>query len=49
MAAEREPEPEIWIHYLNHGDVQALAMSDAEIIAAVEDGLRAQGLGQVAI
>ena len=49
MAVEREPEPEIWIHYLNHGDVQALAMSDAEIIAAVEDGLRAQGLGQVAI
>ncbi|MEY4652246.1 MAG: hypothetical protein RI884_827 [Pseudomonadota bacterium] len=49
MATEREPDPEIWIHYLHHGDVQALAMSDAEIIAAVEDGLRAQGLGQVAI
>lgn len=49
MAAEREPDSEIWIHYLHHGDVQALAMSDAEIICAVEDGLRAQGLGQVTI
>jgi ornithine cyclodeaminase len=49
MAAEGESDPDIWIHDLHHGDVQALAMSDAEIIAAVEDGLRAQGLGQVTI
>jgi alanine dehydrogenase len=35
--------------YLNHADVQALAISDAEILAAVEDGLRAQGLGQTTI
>ncbi|MEY4710577.1 MAG: hypothetical protein RIS88_27 [Pseudomonadota bacterium] len=49
MSAEPEPDKEIWIHYLHHGDVQALAMRDAEIVAAVEDGLRAQGLGQVAI
>jgi alanine dehydrogenase len=40
---------EIHLHYLNHGDVQQLAMSDAEIIAAVEAGLRAQGLGEATI
>jgi ornithine cyclodeaminase len=40
---------EIHLHYLNHADVQALALTDAEIMAAVEETLRAQGLGQVAI
>jgi ornithine cyclodeaminase len=35
--------------YLNHADVQALAVTDGEILAAVEDGLRAQGLGQTTI
>jgi ornithine cyclodeaminase len=40
---------EINLHYLNHLDVQALAMSDAEIIAAVEEGLLAQGRGQTTI
>jgi len=37
------------IVYLNHADVQALAITDGEILAAVEDGLRAQGLGQATI
>ena len=37
------------IQYLNHDDVQALAMTDAEIIAAVEQALCAQGLGQATI
>jgi len=37
------------LHYLNHADVQALAMTDAEIVGAVEDALRAQGLGQTVI
>jgi ornithine cyclodeaminase len=40
---------EIYLHYLNHPDVQALAMTDAEIVAAVEDGLLAQGRGQTTI
>src|ERR1035438_6021848 len=40
---------EIHFQYLNHLDVQALGMTDAEIIGAVERALRAQGLGQVAI
>jgi alanine dehydrogenase len=40
---------EIHLHYLNHLDVQALAMSDAEIIGAVEQALRAQGLGETTI
>lgn len=40
---------EIYLHYLNHLDVQALAMTDAEIVAAVEEGLLAQGRGETAI
>ncbi len=40
---------EIYLHYLNHLDVQALAMSDAEIIGAVEQALHAQGLGETTI
>lgn len=39
----------IYLRYLNHEDVAALALTDAEILAAVEGGLRAQGLGQVVI
>lgn len=42
-------EPRIDIHYLNHADVQALAMTDAEIVAAVEAGLLAQGRGETTI
>ena len=41
--------PEIHITYLNHADVQALALTDAEIVAAVESALRAQGMGQTTI
>jgi len=37
------------VRYLNHADVQALALSDAEILAAVEEGLRAQGRGETTI
>lgn len=40
---------EIYLQYLNHLDVQQLAMTDAEIIGAVEDALRAQGQKQVTI
>ena len=40
---------EIHLHYLNHLDVQALAMTDAEIIGAVEQALHAQGLGEATI
>ena len=40
---------EIHLHYLNHPDVQALALSDAEILAAVEQGLLAQGRGETTI
>jgi len=41
--------PRIDLHYLNHADVQALALTDQEILQAVEEGLRAQGLGQATI
>jgi len=40
---------EIHLHYLNHPDVQQLAMTDAEIIAAVEQGLVAQARGEATI
>ena len=40
---------EIFLHYLNHADIQALAMSDQEILAAVESGLQAQGRGETTI
>jgi ornithine cyclodeaminase len=41
--------PQIHVRYLNYHDVQALAMTDAEIIAAVEGGLLAQGRGEAVI
>ncbi|MGJ7581989.1 ornithine cyclodeaminase family protein [Variovorax sp. RHLX14] len=40
---------EINLHYLNHPDVRKLAMTDAEIIAAVERGLVAQARGEATI
>ena len=40
---------EIFITYLNHADVQALALTDAEIIDAVEQALDAQGRQQTTI
>jgi alanine dehydrogenase len=41
--------PEIHLHYLNHQDVTRLALTDQEILDAVEGGLRAQGAGQAVI
>jgi len=40
---------QIHIRYLNHHDVQALTMSDREIIDAVEGGLLAQGRAEAVI
>jgi len=40
---------EIHFTYLNALDVEKLALTDAEILAAVEGGLKAQGLGQTVI
>ena len=39
----------IYIDYLNALDIEALAMTEAEILAAVEGGLVAQGNGQTVI
>jgi ornithine cyclodeaminase len=39
----------IYITYLNAADIEALEMTDDEILGAVEAGLRAQGLGQTVI
>jgi alanine dehydrogenase len=41
--------PSIELHYLNHADVQALGISDEEILGAVEGGLLAQGRGETSI
>src|SRR5579859_7266479 len=40
---------EIHFTYLNALDVEKLALTDAEILAAVEAGLKAQGNGQTVI
>ncbi|HEY1624077.1 MAG TPA: ornithine cyclodeaminase family protein [Streptosporangiaceae bacterium] len=40
---------QIWLSFLNGEDIEALALDDAEILAAVEEGLRAQGLGETVI
>jgi ornithine cyclodeaminase len=40
---------ELYIRYLNGPDIEAIALTDAEIIAAVEDALRAQGDKQTII
>lgn len=40
---------DLFLHYLNHADVEALAMGDEDILGAVEEGLRAQGSGQTTI
>jgi ornithine cyclodeaminase len=40
---------EIHFTYLNALDVERLALTNDEILAAVEAGLRAQGLGQTVI
>lgn len=40
---------QMFLRYLNHLDVQALAMTDAEILGAVESGLLAQGRGEAVI
>jgi alanine dehydrogenase len=42
-------EQEVHITYLNGADIDALALSDDEILNAVESGLRAQGSGQTVI
>lgn len=40
---------QIHFTYLNGPDVEQLALTDDEILAAVEEGLKAQGLGQTVI
>lgn len=40
---------EMYVTYLNAPDIQALALTDQEILAAVEGVLRAQGLGETVI
>ena len=40
---------EIYFAYLSGPDIEALAMTDQEILDAVEEGLRAQGRGQTVI
>lgn len=48
MTASRSSQ-QIYLTWLNGPDIAALAMTDQEILDAVEQGLRAQGLGQTVI
>ena len=41
--------PPVYIDFLNRFDIEACALSDHEILAAVEGGLRMQGRGETAI
>ena len=41
--------PELHLTSLNRPDVERLALTDDEILGAVEGGLRAQGLGETVI
>ena len=43
------PDNELFLEYLNGPDVARLALTDAEILAAVEAGLDAQGRGRTVI
>ncbi len=49
FARAYSPMPELHLTYLNRPDVEALALTDEEILGAVEGGLRAQGLGETVI
>ena len=42
-------EKELYLTYLNNLDVEKINLTDAEIIAAVEEALRAQGMGETKI
>jgi alanine dehydrogenase len=44
-----QPLNPIWFTFLNGSDIEQLALDDAEILTAVEEGLRAQGLGETVI
>ena len=48
-ASHRSPPVEINLTYLNGPDVEALALTDDEILAAVESALDAQGRKQAVI
>lgn len=48
MTASKSSQ-QIYLTWLNGPDIAALAMTDQEILDAVEQGLRAQGLGQTVI
>jgi alanine dehydrogenase len=48
MSRESTMKP-IYIDYLNAFDIEALALTDAEILSAIETSLRAQGNGETVI
>lgn len=39
----------VWMTFLNGSDIERLELDDTAVLAAVEDGLRAQGLGETVI
>ena len=49
IVSDRAPADPLFVDYLNGPDVAALALTDDEIVAAVEAGLAAQGRGETVI
>ena len=43
------PMPPLYVDFLNRLDIEELRMTDAEIIAAIETSLAAQGRGETVI
>ena len=41
--------PPVYLDFLNRFDIEATALTDAEILAAIETSLAAQGRGETAI
>uniref|UniRef100_UPI003B52DB93 ornithine cyclodeaminase family protein n=1 Tax=Roseovarius indicus TaxID=540747 RepID=UPI003B52DB93 len=41
--------PPVYLDYLNRFDIEALGITDAEILSAIEDSLRMQGKGETSI
>lgn len=49
MSQAPDNTPPVYLDYLNRFDVDALHLTDAEILGAVEEGLRMQGSGESSI
>jgi alanine dehydrogenase len=49
MNAERGAAGDLWLRFLSGPDIDALGLSNADLVAAVEDAVRAHGEGRVVV